>query len=393
VHVASQPGAPGERRRRRILYLIDQAVDSGGAERFAIGLATRLPADRYEVWVCSTRKFEPAVAAALDAAGVKHLHLGRRRKLQLHRFAPLAQLMRRERFDILHSHMFGSNLWGALFGRAYRVPVIIAHEHNWAFSGEPARVWLDRHVIGRLSTRFIAVSNAQRGLMTTVEKLPAEQIVVLPTAYIPSKETAGTDVRAELALSPDTPLVGTAAILRSEKALDILIEAHAEVIRRIPAAHLVIAGEGDREADLRARADELGIADRVHLIGLRSDVDALLRAFDVGAMSSDWEGMPLFVFECMAAGTPLVATDVGGLPEIVEQGRTGILVPRRDPSALGAAIAGLLADPERGRELAAAAAQRSEQFTIEAVSRRFADLYDELLAEYAARTDSRPVSS
>jgi glycosyltransferase involved in cell wall biosynthesis len=388
VHLASQPGAPGESRRRRVLYLIDQAVDSGGAERFAIGLATHLPADRYEVWVCSTRAIEPTVVATFDAAGVKHLHLGRTGKLQLHRFAPLAQLMHRERFDILHSHMFGSNLWGALFGRAYRVPVIIAHEHNWAFSGEPTRVWLDRHVIGRLSTRFVAVSNAQRELMTTVEKLRAEQIVVLPTAYIPSRDAASTDIRAELALPPETPIVGTAAILRAEKALDVLIAAQVEVIRRIPAAHLVIAGDGAREAELRARADELGIADRVHLIGLRSDVDALLRAFDVGAMSSDWEGMPLFVFECMAAGTPLVATDVGGLPEVVEQGRTGILVPRRDPTALGRAIAGLLADPERGRELAAAAAQRSEEFTIEAVSNRFADLYDELLRERAPSVGS-----
>jgi glycosyltransferase involved in cell wall biosynthesis len=233
VHLAESAGAGADGGRRRILYLIDKAVDSGGAERFAIGLATHLPADRFEVWVCSTRGTEPAVAQAFDAAGVKHLDLGRSGTLQLGRFGPLARLMRRERFDILHSHMFGSNLWGSLFGRTYRVPVIIAHEHNWSFSGEHMRVRIDRHVIGRLATRFIAVSNAQQRLMTSVEKIPAERIVVLPTAYIPSTRISDTDIRSELRLPATTPIVGTAAVLRVEKALEVLIEAYAQVPRHI----------------------------------------------------------------------------------------------------------------------------------------------------------------
>jgi glycosyltransferase involved in cell wall biosynthesis len=271
------------------------------------------------------------------------------------------------------------------------MPVIIAHEHNWSFSGERVRVWIDRYVIGRFATRFVAVSNAQRALMTSVEGIPADRIVVLPTAYIPSNQSSDTDIRSELGLPSDTPIVGTAAILRTEKALEVLIEAHVEVRRRVPDAHLVIAGEGGREEALRARAQELGVADRVHLIGRRFDVDALLRSFDVGAMSSDWEGMPLFVFECMAAVTPLVATDVGGLPEVVEDGRTGRLVPPRDPQALAEAIAALLADPAQRAELAGAAASRLPEFRIDTVSARFADLYEQLLHERGAgpRSGSR----
>jgi glycosyltransferase involved in cell wall biosynthesis len=239
-------------------------------------------------------------------------------------------------------------------------------------------------VIGRFATRFIAVSNAQRELMTSVEGIPADRIVVLPTAYIPSSESSETDIRSELGLPSRTPIVGTAAILRTEKALEVLIEAQLEVIRRVPEAHLVIAGEGGREPALRARAVELGIADRVHLIGRRFDVDALLRSFDVGAMSSDWEGMPLFVIECMAARTPLVATEVGGLPEVVDSGRTGLLVQHRDPSALADAIVGLLSDPDRRERLANAAAQHLDEFTIDAVSHRFAELYEQLLGERTA---------
>ena len=106
-------------------------------------------------------------------------------------------------------------------------------------------------------------------------------------------------------------------------------------------------------------------------------------------MSSDWEGMPLFVLECMATGTPVVATNVGGLPEIVEDDRTGLLVPPRDPAALAAGIGALLADPERGRLLAATAAERLHDFTIDTVAHRFADLYERLASDAAPEPESR----
>ena len=145
--------------RIRILFMIDYLVDSGGAERFALGLATSLPRDRFELWMCSTRSVEPETAAALAQAGIKQLHLGRRSRWDVHRFAKLVALVRRERFDIIHSHMFGSNVWGSLIGRLCGVPVIIAHEHTWSYVGHPLRKLIDGHLIGRLATRFVAVSS------------------------------------------------------------------------------------------------------------------------------------------------------------------------------------------------------------------------------------------
>jgi glycosyltransferase involved in cell wall biosynthesis len=372
-------------RRLRVLYLIDSAVDSGGAERFALGLALNLPRDRFDVWMCSTRFAEPSVLEAFDEAGLTLVNLGRNATWQVHRFRGLAQLLRRQKFDVLHSHMFGSNVWGTVFGRACGVPVIIAHEHNWSYSGEPARVWIDRHLIGRFATRFVAVSRAQRELMVSVERIPLEKIVVLPTAYLPSKKGSDTD------LPEDAVLIGTAAILRVEKALDNLIEAHALLIGRVENAHLVIAGHGDCLEALERRAAELGISDRVHFLGRRTDVDSILRGLDVGAMSSDWEGMPLFVFECMAAHTALVATSVGGIPEVVENGATGLLVPPRDPVALADALAGLLSDPARREQLARAAAERLEEFTIASVALRFASLYEQLLGLAPDAPDRVPV--
>jgi glycosyltransferase involved in cell wall biosynthesis len=370
-------------KRLRILFLIDKLVDSGGAERFALGLATHLPPDRFEVWMCSTRQASPAAVAELAQAGVTHVHLGRQAKWDVHRFRALVGLLRRHRFDVLHSHMFGSNVWGTILGRACRVPVTVAHEHNWSYSGDRLRLWIDRWVIGRLATRFVAVSRANQERMVTLEGIPAEKIVVLPTAYIPSAVSSPRDIRAELGLAPDSLLIAVAAILRVEKALDVLLEAHARAVEHFPHAHLVIAGDGPCLTELEQLASSLPTSDRVHFLGPRRDVDAILRDVDIGAMSSDWEGMPLFVFECMAAGTPLVATSVGGLPEVVEHGRTGLLVPPRDPIALADAIVELLSDAGLRERLAAAAGERIEEFTIESVAGRFAAMYEMLVAQAA----------
>jgi glycosyltransferase involved in cell wall biosynthesis len=360
------------------LYLIDGVRRAGGAERFAAGLAAALPTDRFDVWMCSTRLQEPSAAGRLAASGVKLIHLKRTSSLDLHRFRPLTGLMRQQRFDVLHAHMFGSNFWGSIFGRMFGVPVIIAHEHNWAYTGEPHRVLIDRHVVGRLATRFVAVSEANRQRMITVERIPGQKIVVMPTAYIPHVMSEERDIRAELDVSHDSPIIATAAILRPEKRLDVLIEAHAGLERSV---HLVIAGEGPGRSSLEHLASNLGSGERVHFLGLRSDVDMILRSADVGALSSDWEGMPLFALECMAAGTPLVATAVGGLPELVEPGQTGLLVKPGDPSALREALASVIGQPELGQRLAAAAKARLEPFRIASVAERFANFYEELLTE------------
>lgn len=377
-------------RRLRVLAILDSPTDQGGAERFAIGLVTHLPRDRFEPWICSTRIATAEASEELAEAGVPHVSLRRRSKLDVHRLGGLAMLLRRGRFDVVHAHMFGSNVWGTVLGRLCGVPVVIAHEHNWSYDGELAHRMIDRHVIARYATRFVAVSESNRRRMIELEGIAPEKVMVLPTAYIPHRVAAPSDIRAELGLPPDSRLIAVAATLRPEKALEVLIAAHATVAKRCPEAHLVIAGDGPCRRALERQVALLGLGAGVHFLGARRDVSAILATVDVGALSSDWEGMPLFVLECMATGTPVVATDVGGLPEVVEHERTGLLVPPRDPGALAAAIGDLLADPARGRRLAAAASARTEAFTIDAVTARFADLYEQLVADAAPRPQSGP---
>jgi glycosyltransferase involved in cell wall biosynthesis len=379
----------GSLRRLRVLSVLDSPTDQGGAERFALGLVSHLPRDRFEPWVCSTRFATPEASEALADAGVSHISLRRTGKLDVHRLGGLAMLMKTGRFDVVHAHMFGSNVWGTVLGKLSGVPVIIAHEHNWSYTGGLMRRMVDRHLIARYATRFVAVSESNRSRMIELEGIPAEKVLVLPTAYIPHRETDPTDIRAELGLTPDAHIIGVAASLRVEKALEVMISATGQLVQTFPDVHLVIAGDGPQREALEAQTASAGLTGHVHFLGERRDVTSILNTVNVGALSSDWEGMPLFVLECMATGTPVVATNVGGLPEMVENDRTGLLVPPRDPAALAQAIGALLADPERGRRLAQAAHERMDDFTIDTVAHRFADLYEQLVSDAAPEPASR----
>jgi glycosyltransferase involved in cell wall biosynthesis len=380
----SSPSGSGTQQRLRVLFLIDTLTEDGGAERMATGLATHLPKERFDVWICSTRTAQPGALDLLREAGVRHINLARGSRLEIHRLWPLIALIRRERFDILHAHKFGSNLWGTLIGVACRVPVVLAHDHTWSYSGDPIRKWLDGRVIGRLATRFIAVSALDAERMVSIEHVAPEKVVLLPNGYVPRPTRNESDVRHELGIGDRVPLVAAVAVLRPQKALSVLLEAHAQVLEEIPEARLVIVGDGPERGLLEAAAQRLGVAHRTHFLGYRPDVDAILRASNVAAMSSDYEGTPVVSFECMANAVPLVATAVGGLPEVVDNGVTGLLVPPRAPHALAGAILELLKDPSLARQMGQAAAQRLPEFTIDASIRQLVTLYETLIAESAA---------
>ena len=364
----------------RILMLVDTVTrHPGGGERLAAGLATELVKRGDEVVLCVTRADPPTYRPPLEQAGIHVIELGRRSVLQVWAFRPLWKLIRRRDFDVLHSHKFGSNVWGVLFGRLGRVPAVVAQEQTWSYEGKPVRKLLDG-LIGRLSDRFVAVSSADRARMISKERVPPEKITVIPNAYVPRPDSGTGDLRAELNLDPGIPIIGAVAVLRPQKALDVLLEAFARLGPAHPEARLVIAGDGECRGELEDLAAELRIAGRTHFLGMREDIEHLLAGFDVAAMSSDFEGTPLFALECMAHGVPLVATNVGGLPDLVQDRRSAFLVPPRDPEALASALDTLLSSPDLRERIAEAARLRAGEFTIERTADRFSSLYDSLLS-------------
>ena len=362
---------------RKVLMMID-SLYAGGAERACVGLASALPPERYEVTLCATRRHKGSLAEEVVASGIRYETLGRRGRFDVLPFWRLFRLLRSGRYDVLHAHKHGSNLWGSIIGRLARTPVVVAHEHSWSYEGQRLRQFLDRNVIGRLADVLIAVSTSDRERMTSVEGIPPRKTTYIPNAFIPLSDPEG-DLRAELGLAPDVPLVGTVAVLRPEKAIDVLLDAFAIVSERIPGVHLAIAGFGPLAEQWEAYANELGVGDRVHWLGLRKDAPVVVRALDVAAMSSEREGMPLFAFESMAEAKPLVATEVGGLRDIFENGKDALLVPPHDPAAMAEAIERLLTDTELRRAVATAAHARLDEFRVERGVERITSLYESLL--------------
>jgi len=369
----------------RVLMLVNRIRYGGGAERALAALATHLPADRFQVAIATTRPSGGPLLDSLRARGLRHLDLNRRGRFDVLPFGRLVRFLHRERIDVLHAHMFGSNLWGSVFGRLARVPAVIAHEQTWSYEDQALRRFLDGHVIARLADAFVAVSERDRNRMIELEGVPAEKIILLPNPYVPRPQDPSVDVRARFGIPADAPVVGTVAVLRPQKALHVLIDAFATIAGSQPEARLVIGGDGRCREELERRAAERGVADRVHFAGWLEDVAGFLRGVDVAAMSSDFEGSPLFALECMAHRTPLVSTDVGNIGEILGDGEGVLIVPRRDPGALARALEELLRDPARRRAQAELAATRLRPYEIDSVVRDFADLYERLVAQGSAR--------
>ena len=380
------PELLGPTPRLRVVTLIDKPDITGGGERMAVSLAMRFDPTRFESILCATRPSTgPTFERELAEAGVRIVKLDRGSKFDLAAWRPLISLLRTERVEVLHAHKFGSNLWGSLIGRLVRVPVVVAHEQSWAsarfeLAGERVRATLDRTVISRLADVFIAVSNADRERMIEVEGIAPERIRVLPNA-VPKPVPTGTNVREELEIRAGSPVVATVCQLRAEKALEVLVDAAALLRPDFPELKVLIAGDGQEEAGLRERIRQKELEGVVELLGTRRDVADLLAASDVAVCCSDFEGTPLSVMEYMGVGLPVVATRVGGLPEMIDDGVHGLLFEKRDAGGLAAALSRLLNDPEERKRMGSRARERQrERFDLDGAARWVERLYDELYA-------------
>jgi glycosyltransferase involved in cell wall biosynthesis/peptidoglycan/xylan/chitin deacetylase (PgdA/CDA1 family) len=385
------PARPAAGRRLRVVTLVDRLAD-GGAERIAFQLARDMDPERFERVLVVTTADDPAHAdpapetvrwvEQLEAAGVRIVGLPRRRRSTPRGWGGLVDELRRA--DVVHAHMFSSNLVGSVLGGALRVPVIVGHEHGLhrdaAWHGP-----LERRLVARRRVTMIAPSQAVRDRMVRTDKLRSQGVLVVPNGVEPFAPSRDRDLRRDLGIAPDAFVIGSVGGLREIKRFDVLIEAAATVRHELGVPLTVlIAGGGPERARLERRIAARGLERDVHLLGPRDDVPDVLAALDVAINCSDSEACPLSVLEYMAAGLPTLATDVGGTPELLEDGEHGILVPPATPSALAQAIVALHDDPERRRRMGAAAqARRRAAFDLDLMVRRVEGLYEQRIAAHA----------
>ena len=370
----------------RVMILIDRPSLAGGGERLAVQTATRLDPRRFETTLCATR-WDPSEAgsvavapalAELRASAVGFLGLERRSTFDLASWARLGSELRRRNIDVVHAHKFGSNVWGTLVGRLAQVPVVIAHEHTWSYAGRPLRRLLDRHLIARGTDAFLAVSAEDMRRMIEVEGINARDVLLVPNG-IPPLPPSRRDIRQALGIPAGVPVIGTVTRLFRQKAPEVLVLAAARLAAEFHALQVIIVGDGPEERRIRALIDAHGLTDKVRLLGLRNDVPDILAALDVAVSTSDWEGSPLSVIEYMAAGLPVVATAVGGVPDLITDGVQGVLVQRGDWAGLAGAVGRLLRSPVEAQAMGRRGRERQRrEFDLDGMVRRLERLYEDL---------------
>lgn len=372
---------PSLTERLRVVTLIDHLSLSGGAERVAALVTMRLDPRRFDRVICASRTVNEVAREECVAAGVRVLALERLSTYAVWNWLPLVRLLRRERVDILHAHKFRSNVWAAVLGALMRVPVIVAHEHGWKHPSRTVR-FLNRWVVAKGCDEILAVSSAERTRMIEVDGIPPDRVNLMPNGIPDLTPTVGRDVRKELRIPARSPVIGSVAQLRPEKAFEVLIEAAGIVVSQRADARVLIVGGGPEYEKLRSLIEAHGLERAVLLIGERSDIPDLVNVIDIAVCCSDREGSPLSVMEYMAAGKPVVATNVGGLPEMIEEGVNGLLFERRDAKALADALLRLIDDEDLRERMGAAGKElQVKEFSLDALVKRTEALYEELVKD------------
>jgi glycosyltransferase involved in cell wall biosynthesis len=379
-------GAPGA---QRILFVTD-SFDIGGAERALLHLAGLLIGAGHTVEVAGSSGGSLLGDARSTGALVHVFGPSAVKRRQSRAFArDLERLLSERPFDVVHSHMHASTHAASIAATRVGTPLVVTEHSEARWRHGPART-AARAAFDHAAL-VIAVSEQIRHRLIAVDHLDPAKVRVIHNAL---PEAALAPVRAWREASG--PVIGVVARLQPEKDIATFVDAAAILAREVPDARFVVVGDGPLRSDLEAKVARLGLSARFVLLGFRSDAAALIGAFDVLAVPSRTEGTPLTVLEAMAAGTPVVATRVGGIPEQVRHGEEALLVDPGNPVGLAGAIAGLLADPERAVRISARARMRlGDRFSPEAMVASVVDCYHTVLAApaRAGHRDRAPDSS
>jgi glycosyltransferase involved in cell wall biosynthesis len=301
--------------------------------------------------------------------------------------ARLRSLMRRERIELVQTYLFTANTWARVAAVLARVPVIVSSERN-------VDMWEEAYKrgLGRLLDRFTRATIANSGAVKTYlvgKGLQPEKVRVIYNGVDAGRfegPVTPDATKQELGIPPHHAVALLLARLEPQKLPGTFLEAAARLAPRWPALSFLVVGGGSREGELPRRAEALGLAGRVVFTGPRRDVPRLLGLCDVSAMCSRKEGMSNTVMESMMAGKPVVATPVGGNPELIVDGHTGFLVPVGDAAALAERIERILADPPLGKAMGLAGRARIHELcSVSGMVASTARLYDELVRAAGVR--------
>ena len=357
----------------------------GGAERNVVALLPQLRSQGADVALCTldTRR-DGALVAEFAGLGIERIDLSARRLLDWSAHRRLITVLQQRKIDLLHAQDQYAILAGAAAQLRTHVPYVITRHVLEEASDTWRRALRARLVFAAArhnADGIIAVSRAAAAEFSRQAHLPSSRIETIHNGLDIQKfdRTRRETIRAGLGWRSDQRIVAMVAVLRPGKGHEVLFEAARRLKQTVPNLRIVLVGGGPLADELRQAARPFD--DTIEFLGERADVPDLLVASDALVLPSWSEALPTVLIEAAAAGLPVVAADVGGVPEIVEHGRTGWLFARGDTGALTDRLTHLLADLDAARNMGAAARQRAERdFAIERQARRTLDLYRRVLA-------------
>ena len=387
-HGVTGPGAEGEivaGRRVRVLALI-KGLGMGGAERLLVGLVANGDRTRFDYEVAYVRADQAALAGELSERGVQVHALGARTTADIRWVAALRRLLVRGRYDVVHAHLPYSAAMGRLAAASLgprRRPLLVYTEHSlWNRAAVLTRA-LNAATVGLDDALFVVSPTARDALPPRLRR--QARVVVhgvdleRSRAVLERRAELRASVRHELGVDDDTVVALTVSNFRAEKGYDVLLEAARQVIEDGSPVEFFAVGSGPLEAQVRASAGNGPLRGRFHVLGRREDTLRLMVGADLLVLPSRQEGMPVALMEAMSVGLPAVAAAIGGVPDIVSDGREGVLVDPGAPGPLAVSVSRLARDRPGRARLAAAALARGEELDIAGAARQVERCYLELL--------------
>ena len=378
------------RKPVRLLWLVD-SLGHGGAEALVVTFARGLDRNQHRLFVACLSGAEGVNAERLRDAGVPVTDLGARNLRDVRAFRRLLALIREQHIELVHAHLTYSAIWSAVASRLTGVPAIaslhVSPDATRALQDSARhrlsttlRDRLLRFILNRWSRAVVMVSAALRDEYR-VRGLEARKLRVVHNGieldrFRRPRMEARARLERELAIPAGVPIAATVAVLRPKKGIEVLLEA----AREVPRAYFLIIGDGPKREEWTTLARQLGVAERIRWAGFRTDVDELLAGCDLFVHPSLDDAFPTVLLEAMAAGLPVVASRVGGIPEIVTAGVTGELVPPGDAGALARAIRAVLESEDTMRLMREAALESASRFSTSAWIDRLTAVYREAAA-------------
>ena len=362
--------------RPLVVHIIDR-LPPDGAERL-IAEVLRNRGDAYEYHVLCLVEGGRLVDE-IERNGVPVTVLGRRNGHDWRHGLALYRWLRSKSPQVVHTHLFTADAWGRTFAWLARVPGIFSTVHSTNAWKSSLHLQVDR-ILSRLSDAVIACTAEVQNTIVS-QGIPEHKVVSVPNGVDLDRMSgfAAVDLKDDFGVPGDVPTFALIGRLHEAKGHTDLLPVLQSIAEAGQEFACIFVGEGELEVDLRRRVAEMSLQSHVFFAGFRSDVPGILKALDFLVMPSRWEGLPISLLESMACDTPVVASAVGGIPDVIESGVDGLLYPQGDAEALTSALTQMLCDPT-GRERMAdkGRAKIEAQYSAAAVARAYESLYDKV---------------